>query len=93
MKNLWKGFVIGGVAGATIGLIVDAGSKASHRIVEVASDADLRTKAAGLRDRAADSEVVHKATERAGDLARAGTDVLHQARDAVEDRTLNSPPS
>lgn len=93
MRNLWKGFVIGSIAGATIGVIVDSGSKASHRIAVAASDVDLSAKASELRERAVKSEVVHTAADRAREAARTGVDALHQAKDAVEDRAANRSSS
>lgn len=93
MKNLWKGFVIGSVAGAAIGLIVDGGAKAGQRLSQAASDVDLSAKASELRDRAAKSDAVHTASDRAHEAVRTGAGVLSQAKDAVTDLAANHSPS
>jgi hypothetical protein len=85
MRNLWKGFVVGSVVGATIGFVVDSGSKASNRLAQAASDADLGSKARELGERAASSDVVKSATERAHEVAHVGADGLHHAKEAVDD--------
>lgn len=100
MRNVWKGFVIGSVAGAVIGLVLDGGSKASERIGEAASNvdfsakaSDLGAKASELRDRAAKSDVVNLATDRAQDAVRTGTDALSHAKEAVSDIAAKHSPS
>lgn len=85
MRNLWKGFIVGSAVGATIGIVVDSGSKATNRLAQAASDADLASKARELGERAANSDVVKSATERAHEVAHTGADALHQAKGAVDD--------
>lgn len=85
MRNLWKGFIVGSVVGATIGLVVDGGSKASNRLAQAATDADLGSKARELGERAASSDVIKSATARAHEVAHTGADALHQAKEAVDE--------
>lgn len=88
IRNVWRGLLIGSVAGSTVGVVVDGGSKAGRRLVEAGSDVDFGAKADELRaqaDRMARSDVVQTAADRARDAARSGSDVWHQANDAVSD--------
>lgn len=85
LANVWKGLLIGSVAGSTVGIVLDSGSKASQRLVQAATEADFGAKASELRERAADSQVVQTATDRAHEIARTGADVLHQANEAISD--------
>lgn len=97
MKNVWKGFLIGSVAGAAIGLVLDGGSKAGERIGAAASDVDLGakatqlgSKAGDLRDRAAKSDVVNLAADKAKEAVRAGAEMLDQAKDVVSDKAAST---
>ncbi len=89
MRNVWKGFIIGSAVGTGIGVLLDSGTRAKRRIVEAGQDVDVGAKAAELRDRAAKSDLVQSAAERAREAARSGADVLHQANEVVSDAAAN----
>ena len=87
VKNLWKGFVVGGTLGAAIGIAVDGASRARRDVVTAAADADLGSKAHELHDRAVKSDTVKSVTERVHQVSEPIAAALHKASDAVTERT------
>ncbi len=87
MKNLWKGFIIGGALGAAIGLVVDGGSRARREVVRATADADLGAKAHELRDRAVHSDTAKAVSDRVQQASEPIVAALHKATEAVTERT------
>lgn len=85
MKNLWKGFVVGGTLGAAIGIAVDGASRARREVVSATADVDLGAKAHELRDRALNSDTVKSVSERVHQASEPLSAALQKATDAVTD--------
>jgi hypothetical protein len=82
MKNVWKGFVVGGLLGAAIGLVLDGGAKARTTVAEATAEADLAGRARELGHRVASSDVVHQAADRAHQVAEIAADKLPSSASA-----------
>lgn len=87
MKNLWKGFIVGGTLGAAIGIAVDGASRAREQVVSATADVDLGAKAHELRERAVNSEAVKSVSERVQQASEPISSALHKATEAVAERT------